>query len=157
MQTIKPFLWFNSQAEAAAEFYVSVFPNSRIVTVNRCGEAGPGPVGSVLLVEFELDGQRFFGLNGGPQFSFTEAVSFTVECDTQEDVDRYWERLSAGGKEIECGWLKDQFGLFWQITPRIMGQLLGGSDAAGRNRAMQAMMGMRKLDIAALQKAYDGR
>ena len=157
MQTIKPFLWFNTQAEEAAEFYASVFPNSRVVRVNRCGEAGPGPAGSVLVVEFELDGQRFFGLNGGPQFSFTEAVSFTVECDTQEEVDHYWERLSAGGKEIECGWLKDKYGLFWQITPRILGALLGGSDAGGRNRAMQAMMRMRKLDIAALQEAYDGR
>lgn len=156
MTTIKPFLWFDAQAEAAAEFYVSLFPNSRMVKVNRCGEAGPGPAGSVLLVEFELNGQRFFGLNGGPQFHFTEAISFTVECDTQEEVDHYWEQLSAGGSEVECGWLKDKFGLSWQITPRVMGEYLGGADPAGRDRAMRAMMGMRKLDIETLRKAYEG-
>lgn len=156
MTTIKPFLWFDTQAEAAAEFYVSLFPNSRMLKVNRCGEAGPGPAGSVLLVEFELNGQRFFGLNGGPQFHFTEAISFTVECDTQEEVDHYWEQLSAGGSEVECGWLKDKFGLSWQITPRVMGEYLGGPDPAGRDRAMRAMMGMRKLDIETLRKAYEG-
>ncbi len=156
MIAIKPFLWFDTQAEAAAEFYITLFPNSRMIRIHRCGEAGPGPAGAVLLVEFELDGQRFLGLNGGPQFSFTEAISFTIECDTQEEVDRYWERLSAGGKEIECGWLKDKFGLFWQVTPKAMGEFLGGANPAGRDRAMQAMLKMKKLDIATLRNAYEG-
>ena len=155
-QRIVPNLWFDTQAEEAAAFYASVFPRSRVLGVTRYPEGGPGPAGTVMTVEFELDGQRFVGINGGPQFPFTEAVSFQVTCETQEEVDRFWERLSEGGEEGPCGWLKDRFGLSWQVVPTGMEELFAHPDPARAQRAMQAMLGMRKLDIAALRAAADG-
>ena len=157
MPNITPFLWFDDQAEEAANHYLSIFPSSRILAVTRYGAGGPGPAGSVMTVDFELDGKRFTALNGGPHHRFTEAVSFSVECDTQEQIDHYWERLSAGGSEQPCGWLKDRFGLSWQIVPRAMGALVGGPDAKKSKRAMEAMLKMSRLDMAALQRAYDGK
>lgn len=155
MKKITPFLWFDSQAEEAANFYVGIFKNSKVLGVTRYGEAGPGPKGAVMTVNFALDGQDFTALNGGPVFKFTEAVSFTVDCETQEDVDYYWQRLSAGGSEGECGWLKDKFGLSWQIVPSMMLRLLQDPDPARAQRAMRAMLQMKKLDIGALQRAAD--
>jgi predicted 3-demethylubiquinone-9 3-methyltransferase (glyoxalase superfamily) len=155
MNTIRPFLWFDTQAEEAAKFYVSIFKNSKILSTARYGEAGPGPAGSVMTVEFELDGQRFIALNGGPQFKFTEAISFSIDCTTQSEVDDYWKRLSAGGEEGPCGWLKDKFGLSWQVNPAILGKLLADKDRTKANRVMQAMLKMKKIDIKALQEAYD--
>jgi predicted 3-demethylubiquinone-9 3-methyltransferase (glyoxalase superfamily) len=149
-------LWFDTQAEEAAEFYVSVFDGSKVLNVARYGDAGPGPAGQVMTILFEIEGRTFMGLNGGPAFSFNEAVSFVIDCASQEEVDRYWAALSDGGTESQCGWLKDRYGVSWQVVPSVMGQLLGGPDPDGAQRAMQAMLGMRKLDIAALQKAYDG-
>ena len=158
VQKITPFLWFDRQAEEAAQFYVAIFPNSKIGKVVRCGAGGPGPAGSVLTVQFELDGVTFVGLNGGPHFKFTEAVSFVVNCQTQDEVDFYWGKLTAGGgAEVECGWLKDKFGLSWQIVPTALFELLGDPDPARAGRAMQAMMTMKKLDIAALRRAADGQ
>lgn len=157
MPTITPFLWFDTQAEEAARFYVSVFKNSRIVSTSRYGEAGPGAKGTVMTVEFELAGRRFIALNGGPQFKFTEAVSFSIECQTQQEVDEYWRTLSEGGEEGPCGWLKDRFGLSWQVNPTVLGDMLSDRDPAKAKRAMQAMLTMKKIDIAALQRAYDGR
>jgi predicted 3-demethylubiquinone-9 3-methyltransferase (glyoxalase superfamily) len=157
MQKITPCLWFETQAEEAANFYVSIFDNSRIVKVARFGEGGPGPKGSVMTVNFVLDGQEFMALNGGPQFKFTEAVSFSVDCQTQEEVDRFWARLTEGGQEGPCGWLKDKYGLSWQVIPKILGELLSDPDPGKSQRAMRAMLGMKKIDIAGLQKAYDGR
>ena len=155
-QLITPFLWFDGQAEEAANFYVSIFPNSKMVKVVRNVQGGPGPAGSVLTVAFELDGLAFVGLNGGPHFKFTEAISFVVNCQTQEEVDRYWEKLTAdGGSPVECGWLKDKFGLCWQITPTILPELLSDPDPAKAGRAMQAMMTMKKIDIATLKKAAE--
>lgn len=156
VQKITPFLWFDQQAEEAARFYASIFPNSRIVKVSRYGAAGPGPPGSVMTVEFQLQGQSFVALNGGPMFKFTEAISFVVNCETQDEVDRYWAKLSDGGAEVQCGWLRDRFGLSWQIVPTMLAELVGGSDPAKSQRAMQAMFTMKKLDIAALKEAYDG-
>ena len=153
MPKITPFLWFDGQAEEAARFYVSVFPNSRIVTTARYGDAGPGPVGSVMTVVFQLDGQQFIALNGGPQFRFTEAIS-CVDCGTQKDVDEYWRRLSEGGEEGPCGWLKDRFGLSWQIVPTALGRMLSDPDPESSRRVMQAMLGMKKMDIAGLERAY---
>ncbi len=157
MTKITPFLWFDTQAEAAAKFYASIFKNSKVGKITRYGEAGPGPAGSVMTVEFELDGHPFIGLNGGPQFKFTEAISFTVDCQTQDEVDHYWTKLSAGGEEGPCGWLKDKYGLSWQIVPSVLMKLLDDKDRAKANRAMQAMLKMSKLDIAGLQRAFDGR
>jgi predicted 3-demethylubiquinone-9 3-methyltransferase (glyoxalase superfamily) len=154
IQLITPFLWFDHQAEEAANFYASIFPNSSVVKVVRCGKAGPGPPGSALTVEFQLGGQKFVALNGGPHFKFTEAVSFVVNCQTQEEVDAYWEKLSAGGKIVECGWLKDKFGLSWQIVPTVLPKLLGDPDPEKSGRVMKAMMKMKKLDVAALEQAY---
>jgi len=154
MQRITPFLWYDTQAEEAANLYVSIFPNSRIVNISRYGEAGPGPKGGVMVVEFELDGQRFLALNGGPHYKFTEAVSLTVNCETQEEVDHYWNALTRGGTEQPCGWLKDKFGLSWQITPRIIGQLMADPDPAKAQRAMEALLTMKKIDIAALKRAH---
>jgi predicted 3-demethylubiquinone-9 3-methyltransferase (glyoxalase superfamily) len=153
MQKITPFLWFDNQAEEAAKFYTSVFKNSKIKKLARYGEAGPGPKGAVMTVEFELEGQEFLALNGGPLFKFTEAVSFVVNCKTQAEVDKYWKRLSAGGKEVQCGWLKDKYGLSWQIVPAILGELMSGKDAARSQRVMQAMLQMVKLDIKKLKQA----
>jgi predicted 3-demethylubiquinone-9 3-methyltransferase (glyoxalase superfamily) len=157
MQKIKPFLWFDTQAEEAAHFYVSIFKNSKILNISRYGDAGPGPKGSVMTISFELDGQEFIGLNGGPHFKFTEAISFTVMCKTQEEVDDFWKKLTAGGQEVECGWLKDKYGLCWQITPTILPEMLTDPDPQKAKRVMQAMMTMKKIDIAALQRAYDQR
>jgi predicted 3-demethylubiquinone-9 3-methyltransferase (glyoxalase superfamily) len=156
MQKITPCLWFDKEAEEAAEYYVSVFDNASIVSVSRFGEGGPGPAGQAVAVEFEIEGQAFQALNGGPAFSFNEAVSFVVDCASQEEVDRYWSSLTDGGSESQCGWLKDRYGVSWQIVPKVLGQLINGPDAAGAQRAVQAMLGMQKLDIAGLQRAYDG-
>ena len=155
-QKIIPNLWFDTEAEEAAGFYTSVFKNSRIVHVARYTEAGPRPAGTVMVVEFELDGQRFVAINGGPQFTFDEAVSFQISCETQDDVDYYWERLSDGGEEGQCGWLKDRYGLSWQVTPTGMAELFAGPDPQRARRAMEAMLGMRKLDLAAMRRAADG-
>jgi len=154
-QKITPFLWFDDKAEEAANLYVSIFKDSKILSITRCGEAGPGPKGSVLTVSFQLDGQQFIALNGGPHFKFTEAISFSVDCKTQAEVDEYWEKLSAGGQEQPCGWLKDKYGLSWQINPTILGQMLSDPDPAKARRATEAMLKMKKIDIAALQRAYD--
>jgi predicted 3-demethylubiquinone-9 3-methyltransferase (glyoxalase superfamily) len=153
---IVPNLWFDTEAQEAAEFYISVFPNSRIVHVAHYTEAGPRPAGTVMTVEFELDGQRFVGINGGPQFTFDEAVSFQITCETQEEIDAYWERLSEGGEESVCGWLKDRYGLSWQVVPTGMEELFSDPDPERARRAMEAMLGMRKLDVAALRGAADG-
>jgi len=155
-QKITPNLWFDTEAEEAAAFYISVFKNSRVVNVTRYTEAGPRPAGMVMTVEFELDGQRFVGINGGPQFTFDEAVSFQIDCETQGEVDYYWERLSEGGEEGPCGWLKDRYGLSWQVVPAGMEELFADPDPERAQRAMQAMLGMGKLDIAALRSAADG-
>jgi predicted 3-demethylubiquinone-9 3-methyltransferase (glyoxalase superfamily) len=156
MRPIIPNLWFDTEAEQAAEFYVSVFPDSRIISTARYPEGAPGPAGTVMTVEFELDGQRFVGINGGPQFPFTEAVSFQITCETQEEVDRYWDVLTEGGEESMCGWLKDRYGLSWQVVPTGMEEVFTDPDPSRAQRAMQAMLGMRKLDLAALQAAADG-
>jgi predicted 3-demethylubiquinone-9 3-methyltransferase (glyoxalase superfamily) len=155
MHKITPFLWFDTQAEEAAKFYTSIFPNSKIVTLARYGEAGPGPRGSVMTVVFELDGQRMIALNGGPQFKFTEAISLSVDCKTQEEVDHYWTKLSQGGQESQCGWLKDRYGLSWQINPTILGELLADPDPKKAKRVMEAMLKMKKIDIAALKAAAE--
>jgi len=155
MPKITPFLWFDTQAEEAAKFYASVFPNSKILKTARYGEAGPGPKGSVMTVEFELDGQRMIALNGGPQFKFTEAISLSVDCKDQKEVDHYWTKLSQGGQESMCGWLKDRYGLSWQVNPTILGELLASRDAKKAKRVMEAMLKMRKIDIAALKSAAE--
>jgi predicted 3-demethylubiquinone-9 3-methyltransferase (glyoxalase superfamily) len=155
-QKIKPNLWFDTEAEEAAAFYIGVFPNSRIVNVTHYTEAGPRPAGTVLTVEFELDGQRFVGINGGPEFTFDEAVSFEITCESQDEIDSYWDRLSDGGETGQCGWLKDRYGLSWQVVPSGMEELFGDLDSGRAERAMRALLGMTKLDIAALHRAADG-
>ena len=156
MQPVTPFLWFDNNAEEAMNFYISVFKNSKVGRVTRYGEAGPGPAGSVMTVEFELDGQKFVGLNGGPHFKFTEAVSFTVRCETQEEIDYYWDKLSEGGQTSRCGWLKDKFGLSWQVEPRILGDLMADKDPEKAKRVMEAMLKMDKIDIEPIKRAYEG-
>ena len=156
MPKITPFLWFDTEAEEAAQFYTSIFPNSRIVNVTHYTEAGPRPAGTVMTVEFELDGQRFVGINAGPEFKFDEAISLQVNCETQEEVDYYWERLTDGGEEGPCGWLKDRYGLSWQVTPSGMDELFADPDPERARRAMDAMLQMRRLDIEALRRAADG-
>jgi len=154
MQKISPFLWFDSNAEDAANFYVSIFKDSKILKIARYGEAGPGPAGSVMVVNFQIEGQDFIALNAGPLFKFTEAISFVISCQTQEEVDHYWNKLTAdGGQESQCGWLKDKYGLSWQVTPTILGELLADKDQKKAQRVMQAMLQMKKMDIAALQRA----
>jgi len=153
MQRITPFLWFDDNAEQAAKFYTSIFKNSKIKSVSRYGEAGPGPKGSVMVVNFELEGQDFIALNGGPQFKFTEAISFVVNCKTQKELDHYWSKLSKGGQEVQCGWLKDKFGLSWQITPTILSELMRDKDPKVRQRVMKQMLQMVKLDIEPLKRA----
>ena len=155
-QKITPNLWFDNEAEEAAAFYTSVFRDSRIVEVAHFPEGAPRPAGMVMTVEFELEGQRFIAINGGPEFRFNEAVSLQISCENQEEVDYYWERLSAGGEEGPCGWLKDRYGLSWQVTPKGMDELFTDADPERAQRAMQAMLPMRKLDIAALRRAADG-
>jgi predicted 3-demethylubiquinone-9 3-methyltransferase (glyoxalase superfamily) len=156
MQKITPFLWFDDNAEEAANFYVSVFKNSKILNVARYNDAGPGPKGSVMTVEFELNGVEFVALNAGPRFKFTEAISFVVNCETQEEVDYYWEKLSEGGEKSRCGWLKDKFGLSWQVTPTILGKLMADKDPEKAKRVMETMLQMDKLNIEPLQRAYEG-
>jgi predicted 3-demethylubiquinone-9 3-methyltransferase (glyoxalase superfamily) len=156
LQKITPFLWFDHQAEEAANIYVSIFENSRILSTSRYGEGGPGPKGSVMTVSFELDGQEFTALNGGPHFKFTEAVSFVVHCETQQEVDKFWNKLTqGGGQESQCGWLKDKFGLSWQVIPNALPRLLQGEEPARSQRVMTALLKMKKLDINELQRAYD--
>ncbi len=157
-QKITPFLWFDNQAEEAANFYVSVFKNSKVLSVVRYGDAGPGPKGSVMTAEFELDGQKFVALNGGPLFKFTEAISFVVNCESQEEVDYFWEQLTTeGGQEGQCGWLKDRYGLSWQIVPARSIELLKDKDPAKSQRVMQAVLQMKKIDIRKLEQAYEGQ
>ena len=155
MQKITPFLWFDTQAEEAMNFYVSLFKNSKILSVTRYGEGGPRPQGMVMTATFQLDGQEFTALNGGPEFKFTEAISLFVNCETQEEVDELWEKLSEGGEKGPCGWLKDKYGLSWQIIPTALGQMLGDSDPQKAQHVMQAMLQMTKIDIAALRRAYE--
>ena len=156
MQRITPCLWFDTQAEEAAKFYTSIFKNSRIVGISHYSEDMPMPAGTVLTVAFELDGQEFIALNGGPEFKFTEAVSLTANCDSQQELDELWTKLSAGGSEVQCGWLKDKYGLSWQVVPAVLQDMLNANDAAKSQRLMHALMKMVKLDIATLQRAYDG-
>ncbi len=157
MQKITPFLWFDGNAEEAALFYTSIFKDSKILNVSRYGDAGPGTKGAVMVVSFQLEGQQFTALNGGPQFKFSEAFSFVVNCETQREIDEYWTKLtSGGGRESECGWLKDKFGFSWQIVPAALGKLMSG-DPKKANRVMQAVLQMKKLDIATLEEAAEGK
>jgi predicted 3-demethylubiquinone-9 3-methyltransferase (glyoxalase superfamily) len=155
MQKIAPFLWFDGKAEEAAQFYVSIFKNSKIVGISRYGEQGPGPKGSVMVVAFQLDGQQFCALNGGPQFAFSPAISFVVNCETQQEVDELWEKLSAGGEKQRCGWLKDKFGVSWQVVPSVLPMMLQESGGEKSNRVINAVMQMDKLDIEGLRRAYE--
>ena len=155
MKKITPFLWFDDQAEEAMNFYVSVFKNSKVLGISRYGEGAPRPAGMVMTASFELDGQEFTALNAGPLFKFTEAISFFVNCETQAEVDELWKKLSAGGEEGQCGWLKDKYGLSWQIVPTALGELMGDPDPVKSQRVMQAMLKMKKIDIAGLRKAYE--
>lgn len=155
MQKITPFLWFDHQAEEAMNFYVSIFKNSRIISLTRYGEGGPGPAGEVMTGTFELEGQEFMALNGGPDHQFSEAISFFVDCKTQEEVDELWNKLTQDGEEGPCGWLKDKFGVSWQIIPTVLGELLGDPDPAKSQRVMQAMLQMKKIDIKTLQEAHE--
>jgi predicted 3-demethylubiquinone-9 3-methyltransferase (glyoxalase superfamily) len=155
MQKITPFLWFDNQAEEAMNFYVSVFKNAKITSLSRYGEAGPGPAGTVMVGTFQLEGQEFYALNGGPEFRFNEAISLYVDCKDQQEVDELWAKLTAGGEESMCGWLKDKYGLSWQIVPSVLIELLGDKDPQKAARVMQAMLKMHKLDIRALRQAYD--
>jgi len=157
MQKITPFLWFDGKAEEAAKFYTSVFKNSNMGQIRRFGDAGRGPKGSVLSATFELEGQEFSALNGGPQFTFTPAISFFVSCETQEEVDEFWDKLSEGGRKNRCGWLQDKFGVSWQIVPTALGRLLGDPDPEKSSRVMKAMLQMEKLDIRGLQQAYENK
>ena len=156
LQKIVPFLWFDTEAEEAAGFYTSIFKNSRVTNVQRYGEAGPRPAGMVMVVSFQLEGQDFTGLNGGPEFKFNEAVSLLVNCETQDEVDEFWEKLSAGGEKGPCGWLKDKFGLSWQIVPTVLDEMLQDEDADKATRVMKAMLQMTKIEIGELEKAYKG-
>ena len=156
MQKITPFLWYDNKAEDAMNFYVSIFKNSKVLRVTRYGDAGPGPKGTVMTAEFELEGQEFVALNGGPHFKFDEAISFVVNCETQEEVDYFWQKLSEGGAESQCGWLKDKYGLSWQVVPTILAELFKDKDAEKSQRVMKAMLQMKKMDINALKQAYQG-
>jgi predicted 3-demethylubiquinone-9 3-methyltransferase (glyoxalase superfamily) len=157
MQKITPFLWFNDNAEEAMNFYISIFKNSKVLNVARYGEAGPGANGTVMTATFQLDGKEFVALNGGPHFKFTEAISFVVNCETQEEVDEFWEKLSEGGEKSRCGWLKDKYGLSWQIVPRVLGEMMQDKDPEKSKRVMEAMLQMDKLDIKTLKQAYEGK
>jgi predicted 3-demethylubiquinone-9 3-methyltransferase (glyoxalase superfamily) len=153
-QKITTFLWFDNNAEEAMSFYISIFKNSKIVSMTRCAESGPGPKGSLLVATFQLEGQEFCALNGGPEFKFTPAISLYVSCQTQQEVDELWEKLSAGGKEVQCGWLTDKFGLSWQVIPDVLVKYLSDKDLEKAGRVMKAMMQMIKIDIAKLEQAY---
>jgi predicted 3-demethylubiquinone-9 3-methyltransferase (glyoxalase superfamily) len=157
MQKITPFLWFDDKAEEAMNFYVSIFKNSKRGRISRYGEAGPGPKGTVMVATFQLEGQEFMALNGGPHFKFTEAISLVVNCETQDEVDGFWEKLSEGGSKGQCGWLKDKYGLSWQIVPTALGELMSDPDPEKSKRVMTAMLQMAKLDISGLKRAYDQR
>jgi predicted 3-demethylubiquinone-9 3-methyltransferase (glyoxalase superfamily) len=155
MKKITPFLWFDGKAEESMNFYVSIFKNSKIVSVTRYGEAGPGPKGTVMTAAFQLNGQDFVALNGGPQFTFSPAISFVVNCETQQEVNELWEKLSEGGEKQNCGWLKDKYGLSWQVIPTVLVEMLQDKDTEKSNRVMKAMLQMNKIDIKSLKKAYD--
>ncbi|RPI34108.1 MAG: VOC family protein [Chloroflexota bacterium] len=155
MQKITPYLWFDHQAEEAVNFYTSIFKNSKIGSITRYGEEGPGPQGTIMLATFQLEGQEFIALNGGPQFTFSPAISFVVNCETQDEVDEYWEKLSEGGEKQMCGWLQDKFGVSWQIVPTALGELMNDEDAEKSRRVMQALLQMDKIDIARLRQAYE--
>jgi predicted 3-demethylubiquinone-9 3-methyltransferase (glyoxalase superfamily) len=157
VKKITPFLWFDNNAEDAMRFYVSIFKNSEVLSVVRYGEAGPGPKGSVMTATFQLDGLELIALNGGPHFKFTEAISLSVNCETQEEVDELWEKLSEGGEKGRCGWLKDKYGLSWQVNPTVLGEMLGDKDPEKANRVMAAMLQMDKIEISTLKKAYEGQ
>jgi len=157
MQKITPFLWFDNNAEEAIEFYLSIFENSKVVNMTRYGEAGPGPKGTVMTATFQLDGQEFVALNGGPQFTFSPAISFFVSCETQQEIDELWEKLSAGGEKNRCGWLRDKYGLSWQIVPPVLIELLNDRDPEKSQRVMKAMLQMDKIDIGTLKHAYARR
>jgi predicted 3-demethylubiquinone-9 3-methyltransferase (glyoxalase superfamily) len=156
MQKITPFLWYDTQAEEAANFYTSIFKDSKILNLARYGEAGPGPKGSVMTVAFQLEGQRFMALNGGPIYSFTPAISFFVDCETQGEVDELWDKLSAGGRQVQCAWLQDKFGVSWQIVPKALIELMQDKDPAKSQRVFKAMLQMKKIDIEGLKRAYRG-
>lgn len=156
MAKVTTFLTFNDQAEEAVEFYTSIFPNSRILSTNRYGDAGPGPKGALLTARFELEGQEFIALNGGPSFTFSQGISLLVSCETQHEIDEYWERLSEGGEKGPCGWLTDKFGVSWQVAPRVLGEMLSDPDPEKANRVMQTMLQMSKMEIEPLQQAYAG-
>jgi predicted 3-demethylubiquinone-9 3-methyltransferase (glyoxalase superfamily) len=156
MQKITPFLWFDGKAEEAANFYVSIFKDSKIINLARYGGAGPGPKGTVMVATFQIEGQKFMALNGGPQYTISPAISFFVDCETQAEVDELWEKLTAGGSEVQCGWLTDKFGVSWQIIPRTLMELMQDKDPVKSQRVFKAMMGMIKIDIGALRKAYRG-
>ena len=156
MQKITPFLWFDGEAEEAANFYVSVFKHSKVLNIARFGDAGPGPKGSVMLVSFEIEGQKFSALNGGPQYTFTPAISFFVDCETQAEVDELWTKLTAGGKEVQCGWLTDKYGVSWQIIPRALMEMMQDKDPVRSQRVFRAMMQMVKIDVEVLKRAYRG-
>lgn len=157
MQKITPFLWFDGQAEEAMNFYTSIFKNSKVLNVSRYGEAGPGPAGTVMAATFELDGVQFSVLNGGPEYKFTEAISFLVNCKDQKEVDELWAKLTEGGEEGPCGWLKDKFGVSWQIVPTALGEMLSDPDPARAGRVVEAMLKMKKIEVPVLQQAYDGK
>ena len=154
MQKITTFLWFDGKAEEAMRFYVSIFKNSKVGAITRYGDAGPGPKGTVMVVTFQLDGQEFIALNGGPQFTFSPAISLVVNCETQEEVDAFWDKLSEGGEKQQCGWLKDKYGLSWQIVPTVLGEMMQDKDAEKSQRVMKAMLQMNKMDVARLKQAY---
>ena len=156
MQKITPFLWFNDQAEEAADFYVSIFKNSKILNIARFGEAGPGPKGAVMVVTFQLEGQEFMALNGGPHYTFSPAISLLVNCETQAEVDDLWAKLTVGGKEVQCGWLQDKFGVSWQIVPKAFFELMQDKDAVRSQRVFKAMLQMTKIDVEGLKQAYEG-
>ncbi len=157
MQKIVPFLWFDGNAEEAMTFYTSIFKNSKVGQIRRCGDAGPGPKGSVLTAKFEIEGQEFMALNGGPHFKFTPAISFFVNCETQQEVDELWEKLLAGGNAMQCGWLTDKFGISWQIIPKALMEFLGDKDPQKSQRVMQARMKMIKIDVEGLKRAHEGK
>jgi predicted 3-demethylubiquinone-9 3-methyltransferase (glyoxalase superfamily) len=157
MQKIRPFLWFDSNAEEAMNFYTSIFKNSKIGQVRRYGDSGPGPKGSVMTATFQIEGLEFMALNGGPHYKITPAISLFVNCETQKEVDELWEKLSAGGETLQCGWLTDKFGVTWQIIPKTLGELLGDKDPQKSQRVMKAMMGMVKIDVEGLKRAYEGK
>jgi predicted 3-demethylubiquinone-9 3-methyltransferase (glyoxalase superfamily) len=156
MQKITPFLWFDNNAEEAVNFYTSIFKNSKILNIARYGDAGPGPKGAVMLVNFELEGQVFMALNGGPQYTFTPAISLFVNCESQAEVDELWDKLTAGGTDVQCGWLRDKFGLSWQIIPKALMELMSDKDPVKSQRVFKAMMGMIKIDVEALKRSYRG-